>query len=75
MAMDPGPQRIRLANGETLLSVVAWSNTVTDGDPMNGSYLTVAHAKGEPTAIWPVFTDLGTTGKVELTAWCTKLPS
>jgi hypothetical protein len=75
MATDPGPRRIRLANGETVLSVVAWSNTVTDGDKMNGSYQAVAHAKGAATAIWPVSTDLGTTGKVELTAWCTKLPS
>ena len=49
MARDPGPQPIRLAKGETLLSVVAWSNTVTDGDTTNGSHLAVAHAKGEPT--------------------------
>jgi hypothetical protein len=75
MARDPGTQRIRLAKGEEVLSVVAWSNTVTDGDTTNGTYLAVAPAKGEPTANWPVFTDLGTTGKVELTAWCTKLPS
>jgi hypothetical protein len=75
VARDPGPQQIRLAKGEALLAVVAWSNTVTEGDTMNGSYLAVAYAKGEPTAVWPVFTDLGTTGKVELTAWCAKLPS
>ncbi|GAB3817815.1 hypothetical protein GCM10028799_22790 [Kribbella italica] len=74
MAIDPGPARLRLAKGQTALSVVAWSNTVADGpDPETGQFLKVAASKGDAQAVWPVVTDLGTTGKLEVTAWARKL--
>jgi hypothetical protein len=74
MAMDPGPQRLRLGKGQTAVSVVAWSNTVADGsDPQAGQFLKVAASKGDAQAVWPVMTDLGTTGKLEVTAWARKL--
>jgi hypothetical protein len=70
MAIEP----VRLAEGRTARAVVAWSNTVADGaDPQAGQFLTVAARKGEAQAVWPVMTDLGTTGKLEVTAWAREL--
>jgi hypothetical protein len=38
LAIDPGPARVKLAQGQTAVSVVAWSNTVAAGsDPRPGS--------------------------------------
>ncbi|MFI6308398.1 DUF4232 domain-containing protein [Amycolatopsis thailandensis] len=73
MAIDPGvsPQTVR--PGGTLLSVVSWSNTVTAGSPEAGAYVTVAAAKGDPEQRITVDTDLGTTGKLTLTAWNAEL--
>ena len=74
MAIDPGPGRLRLGKGQTAVSVVAWSNTVADGsDPVTGQFLKVAASKGDAQAVWPVVTDLGTTGQLEVTAWARKL--
>lgn len=74
MAIDPGPKPVRLRKGQTALAVVAWSNTVADGaDPQTGQFLKVAARTGESQAVWPVVTDLGTTGKLELTAWAREL--
>ncbi|WP_460649222.1 DUF4232 domain-containing protein [Kribbella endophytica] len=74
MAIDPGPERLKLAKGQTAVSVVAWSNTVAAGsDPEAGQFLKVAASKGDAQAVWPVVTDLGTTGKLEVTAWARKL--
>ncbi|MFD7157987.1 DUF4232 domain-containing protein [Kribbella sp. NPDC059898] len=76
MAIDPGPARIRLDTGETALAAVAWSNTVEVAeDKASGSYLAVAPRRGERQVVWPVDTDLGTTARITLTAWCRKLPN
>lgn len=76
MAIDPGPARIHLDKGETALAVVAWSNTVEVAeDKASGAYLAVAPHPGERQAVWPVDTDLGTTARITLTAWCRKLPN
>lgn len=72
MAIDPGPSGgITLAPGQSVLSVIAWSATVTDGAPATGEYVEVT-VDGVPQAL-PLETDLGTTGEVELTAWATEL--
>ncbi|KFZ77694.1 hypothetical protein ED92_38225 [Amycolatopsis sp. MJM2582] len=73
MAIDPGVSPQTVQPGGTLLSVVSWSNTVTVGSPEAGAYVTVAAAKGEPEQRITVDTDLGTTGKLTLTAWNAKL--
>lgn len=73
MARDPGPKQLRLAKGESAVAVVAWSNTVTSGDPADGDFLSVARSKEDKQVVVPIWTDLGTTGKLELTAWATKL--
>ncbi|MBE1579187.1 hypothetical protein ACFORH_27790 [Amycolatopsis roodepoortensis] len=43
------------------------------GSPEAGAYVTVAAAKGDPEQRIAVDTDLGTTGKLTLTAWNAKL--
>ncbi|WP_233599052.1 DUF4232 domain-containing protein [Amycolatopsis sp. WAC 01375] len=73
MAIDPGVSPQTVQPGGTLLSVVSWSNTVTVGSPEAGAYVTVAAAKGDPEQRITVDTDLGTTGKLKLTAWNPKL--
>jgi uncharacterized protein DUF4232 len=69
MATDPGPTRIRLARGKSVLASVAWSNTVTYGDNQSGAYFAISWRKGVPPVIWPEYVDIGTTGKITLTAW------
>jgi hypothetical protein len=39
---------------------------------VSGAYLSVAQGKGAAPVVWPVVTDIGTTGKIELTAWLLK---
>ena len=75
MARDPGPTKIRLDKGESALAAVSWSNTVEVAeDKASGTYLAVARHRGERPVVWPVDTDLGTTAKITLTAWCLKFP-
>ncbi len=69
MAIDPGAAPQTVQPGGTLLSVVSWSNTVAMGSPEAGAYVTVEAAAGDPEQRIVVDTDLGTTGKLTLTAW------
>jgi hypothetical protein len=76
MAIDPGPAKLRLHKGESVLAAASWANIVDAGvDKASGTYLSVAAAAGDHPTIWPVDTDLGTTAKVTLTAWCRKFPA
>lgn len=71
VAIDPGPSGgITLAPGQSVLSVIGWSATVTDGAPATGEYVEVT-VDGVAQAL-PLETDLGTTGEVDLTAWATE---
>jgi hypothetical protein len=71
MAIDRGATRIHLRKGQSALAAVSWSNTVeVADDKISGTYLAVTGGAGEHPVVWPVDTDLGTTGKVTLTAWC-----
>ncbi|WP_116043261.1 DUF4232 domain-containing protein [Amycolatopsis palatopharyngis] len=69
MAIDPGPKTIELDPGDSLLSVVAWSATVTDGESETGAALAVSSLPGQKPQTLEVETDLGTTGEIEVTAW------
>ncbi|MBB2937717.1 hypothetical protein FHX82_004793 [Amycolatopsis bartoniae] len=73
MARDPGPARFTLAPGEQALSVLSWSNTVTDGDPAAGEYAEVVAVPGAEAQALPLDTDLGTTGQLTVTAWARTL--
>jgi hypothetical protein len=76
MAIDPGPTRIRLTKGESALAAVSWSNTVEVAeDKASGTYLAVARHAGEQPVVWPVDTDLGTTARIIVSAWCLKFPN
>jgi hypothetical protein len=67
---DPGAELVTLKPGETATAVLVWRNRVTDvGAAVNGSYLEIAPATGEPRQTVPEHIDLGTTGKLEVTAW------
>lgn len=68
MAIDPGPGSFALAPGKTLLTVLSWSATVTDGDAQTGAAVTIAAAGEEPRRL-AARTDLGTTAELSVTAW------
>jgi len=76
MARDPGPTPIRLHKGESALAAVSWSNTVEVAETIApGTYLAIARHTGDRPTTRPLTTDLGTTAKLTLTAWCLKFPS
>ncbi|MGW6277816.1 DUF4232 domain-containing protein [Kribbella sp. NPDC055071] len=76
MAIDPEPTAIRLRKGETATAAVSWSNTVEIGaDKSAGTYLSIASRAHDKPVIWPVVTDIGTTARLTLTAWCLKFPT
>ncbi|MGW7682818.1 DUF4232 domain-containing protein [Kribbella sp. NPDC054772] len=71
MAIDSGATRIVLHKGQTALAAVSWSNTVEVAeDKVSGAYLAITARADDRPVVRPVDTDLGTTGKVTLTAWC-----
>jgi hypothetical protein len=76
MAIDPGPTKLRLSKGESAMAAVSWSNTVEMGaDKAEGTYLSIAARAHDKPIVWPVLTDIGTTAKLTLTAWCLKFPT
>ncbi|GAA2238950.1 hypothetical protein GCM10010430_20050 [Kitasatospora cystarginea] len=68
---DAGPAPLSLQPGESARFGLVWRNTVTDGNdaPVNGSYLSVTPRPGDPAQSVPAFLDLGTTGKLGISAW------
>ncbi|MCR6490476.1 DUF4232 domain-containing protein [Amycolatopsis sp. OK19-0408] len=72
-APDPGPQDLTLQPGQKALSVLAWSATVTSGDPHTGAAISVVSIPGEAAQEQPLETDLGTTDTVKLSAWATEI--
>ena len=66
----------RLHKGESALAAVSWSNTVEVAETIApGTYLAIAPHTGDRPTTRPLTTDLGTTAKLTLTAWCLKFPS
>jgi hypothetical protein len=65
------PRRISVPPGGGATAVLSWHNTVTDGAVVTGIALSVAPAKGAPHQIvtLPVPMDLGTTGRLDTSAW------
>ncbi|GGV17357.1 hypothetical protein GCM10010182_43080 [Actinomadura cremea] len=68
---DPGPKPITVRPGETASVTVTWRNTVTHGTNVNGTFLEVVPADGRAALAVPPpgGLDLGTTGRLEVTAW------
>jgi hypothetical protein len=58
------------------MAAVSWSNTTGAGEKKADDHvLSVARGKGDEPVIWPEWLDLGTTAKVQLTAWLLKFPT
>ncbi|MYW06101.1 DUF4232 domain-containing protein [Streptomyces sp. SID3343] len=71
---DAGAQPVTLQPGERAVAALAWRNTVTgiNAAPANGAYLDIAPAEGRPHQIVKPEggrIDLGTTGKLGVSAW------
>jgi hypothetical protein len=72
---DGPPKRVTAAPGEHLAAVVVWRNTVTDVEvsAATGRYLEIAPTDGRPaqTVTPDGGIDLGTTGRLAVSAWIT----
>ncbi|MFH8748526.1 DUF4232 domain-containing protein [Streptomyces rimosus] len=69
---DVGPEPLTLKPGEHATAVLMWRNRVTDvtGGAVNGAYLALTPAEdgGRPQTVRELV-DLGSTGKLGVTAW------
>ncbi|SNS23917.1 DUF4232 domain-containing protein [Actinomadura mexicana] len=74
---DAGAKPLTIRPGRKAVFVIVWRNTVTDANTVAvaGKYLEVRPAPGRPVVIVPANgpIDLGTTGRLEETAW--RLPT
>jgi hypothetical protein len=69
-AKDEGPHPLTLAPGDFAVSVLHWNNRVTATDPVGaGAYVAVAPAEGEERRELPLLLDIGSDGKLGVTAW------
>ncbi|WP_162002571.1 DUF4232 domain-containing protein [Streptomyces sp. CB01881] len=68
---DAAPKPVTLQPGESASFSLAWRNTVTSGTRPadNGRFLDVAPLPGRPRLTVPAELDLGTTGRLGLSAW------
>ncbi|WP_090800669.1 DUF4232 domain-containing protein [Asanoa ishikariensis] len=68
---DAPAHRLTVAPGGTARARVLWRNTVTEGDPVAATYLSVAPAPGAPERLVTPDggLDLGTTGRLAVNAW------
>jgi hypothetical protein len=65
------PREVRLPPGGVASLVLEWRNTVTDGDPVDGSYLEVVPRAGDLPQLVKLEhgMDLGTTGRLKAGSW------
>jgi hypothetical protein len=75
MVTDPGPAPLVLQPGESAVTGLSWSATVTDGEIGEGQALRVAAVAGDTAQLLPMRVDMGTTGQVAVAAWATELAS
>ncbi|MFJ2580154.1 DUF4232 domain-containing protein [Kitasatospora aureofaciens] len=71
---DAAPAPMTLQPQEAAEFKLLWRNTVTAGEKADGRYLDIAPQPGRPTVTVPADLDLGTTGKLGISAW-TKAPA
>jgi hypothetical protein len=68
--LDKPPKHFVLAPGGTATAEVVWRNLTTDEETIvNGEYLRVAGAPGQPTHLLTLHVDLGNTGILALSPW------
>ncbi|MFI1796274.1 DUF4232 domain-containing protein [Streptomyces sp. NPDC020379] len=70
---DAGPVEVTVPPGQTAVARLAWRNTVDSltEAPVTGAYLSLAPEPGAARQNLPETIDLGTTGKLGLSAWAT----
>ncbi|MEV4534126.1 DUF4232 domain-containing protein [Asanoa sp. NPDC049518] len=70
-AWDAPAHALTVPPGGTARARVLWRNTVTEGDPVDATYLSVAPAPGAPDQLVAPDggLDLGTTGRLAVNAW------
>ncbi|MGY1830095.1 DUF4232 domain-containing protein [Geodermatophilus sp. SYSU D01180] len=73
MVRDPGPSPLVLQPGQSAVTGVSWSATVTDGGLTEGQALYVVPVPGHPGQALPMWVDAGTTGGIAVAAWATEL--
>ncbi|SFP84484.1 Protein of unknown function [Geodermatophilus dictyosporus] len=73
MVRDPGPAPLVLQPGQTAVTGVSWSATVTAGGLTEGQALRVVPVPGDVAQVLPVWVDAGTTGEIAVAAWATEL--
>ncbi|KJK60097.1 hypothetical protein UK12_00285 [Saccharothrix sp. ST-888] len=68
---DAGPTPLTLKPGERAVFGLAWRNTVTEVNsaPVNGSHLEITPRPGARAQSITILMDLGTTGKLGISAW------
>lgn len=66
---DPGPAPLVLATDESATTTLAWRNLVEAGPAVTGTFVEVTVADGVAPQLLEKAVDVGTTGRVELTAW------
>ncbi|MFJ9947233.1 DUF4232 domain-containing protein [Kitasatospora sp. NPDC091207] len=68
---DAAPKAVTLDPGEYAAFQLVWRNTVTagTGPADNGRFLEVAPLPGRPRVVVPADLDLGTTGRLGVSAW------
>ncbi|WP_197028974.1 DUF4232 domain-containing protein [Blastococcus sp. URHD0036] len=71
--IDPGPVPLLLQPGESAVTGISWSATVTDGEIGEGQAVRVAAVPGDTAQVLPMWVDLGTTGEIAVAAWATEL--
>ncbi|MDX3096284.1 DUF4232 domain-containing protein [Streptomyces sp. ME01-24h] len=66
---DDPPRPVTLEPGQSATAGLMWRNTVTDGTPVNAPYARVRATRGAPAVTVTPELDLGTTGKLGVSAW------
>jgi hypothetical protein len=72
---DPGPSPLTLAPGEAATATLSWRNRVEDGTAVTSTYLEVVIAEHAIPQVVEEAVDIGTTGRVEVTAWAPSPPA
>ena len=73
MVIDPGPAPLVLQPGESAVTGVSWSATVTAGGLTEGQALRVGPVPGDPGQVLTTWVDAGTTGEIAVAAWAREL--
>ncbi|MGY1813735.1 DUF4232 domain-containing protein [Blastococcus sp. SYSU D00820] len=73
MVIDPGPAPLVLQPGQTAVTGLSWSATVTDGEIGEGQAVRIRAVAGDTAQVLPMWVDMGTTGEIAVAAWATEL--